>query len=200
MIRRTSLGKKFLNDEETEVVTDEFAIDVLDEVIITTGEHIGRISCYKEFTSKTGIKYGKITIGTLGKYEEKSIVHTLERVFFADYHLNSEIVNVFKVLGCMDGKKIYPERLLNKAVKFTIAENPEKTSRYRTVITEISPIDEIPTDEDFKFVKTFNGKGYDFVAVMPEDKEVKNAVRMGNGSAISMKQMLQDVSDGENFD
>ena len=106
MIRRSSLNKKIFNDEETEVVTDEFTIEVLDEVFIATGEHIGKIASYKEFTSKTGIKYGKITLGTVCKYEEKSMVHTLERVFFADYHQNSEVVNLFKVLGCMDGKKI----------------------------------------------------------------------------------------------
>ena len=187
--------------QDPEQVMEEFAISVEDDYILTTGEHYGRIACYREFSSKNGVKYGKFTFGTAKRYGEKSIVHEAERVFFADYHADSELIKLFNSLGCMEGKKVFPERVLNKAIRFTVAENPETASAYKFIISEIIPIEEIPADMDFKYIKTFNGIGYDYTAVTLDAKEETNAKPKAEySSRKSFKQILQSVEDDVNFE
>ena len=103
---------------EEDDIMEEFSINVEDNYVLTTGEHYGRIACYNEFSSKNCVKYGKFRFGTVKRYGEKSIVHEAERVFFADYHANSELIKLFNTLGCMEGKKVFPDRVLNIPIKF----------------------------------------------------------------------------------
>lgn len=187
--------------EDPEQVMEEFSIEVEDDYVLTTGEHYGRIACYNEFSSKNGIKYGKFRFGTLKKYGDKSIIHEAERVFYADYHSDSELIKLFKTLGCMEGKKCFPNRVLNKAIKFTVAENTETASAYKFIISEIMPVEDIPTDMDFKYVKTFNGIGYDYNPVTLDAKEkVKNEAEKQISSRKSFKQILQSVNDEVEFE
>lgn len=187
--------------EDPEQVMEEFSINVEDNYTLTTGEHYGRMACYSEFSSKNGIKYGKFRFGTVKRYSEKSIVHEAERVYFADYHTDSELIKLFTSLGCMEGKKVFPDRVLNVPIKFTVADNPEIASAYKFIISEIIPIEEMPVDMDFKYVKTFNGIGYDYTAVTSDAKEEAKTNHKGdNSSRKSFKQILQDVSDDVDFE
>lgn len=187
--------------EEPEQVIEDFSIEVEDNYALTTGEHYGRIACYREFSSKNGIKYGKFTFGTVKRYGEKSIVHEVERVYFADYHTDSELIKIFKSFRCIEGKKCYPECVLNLPIKFTVVENPEKASAYQYIISDIEPVEYIPADMDFKYVKTFNGIGYDYNPVTLDAKEkVKNEAEKQISSRKSFKQILQSVNDEVEFE
>lgn len=187
--------------EEPEQVMEEISIDIEDNYALTTGEHFGRIACYKEFSSKNGIKYGKFTFGTMKRYGDKSIVHEVERVYFADYHNDSELVKLFNATGCIEAKKCYPERVLNIPIKFTITENPETASAYKYIISEITPIERLPEEIDFKYVKIFNGIGYDYNPVtLDAKKEVKDEAEKESSSHMSFKQILKSVSDDVDFD
>lgn len=187
--------------EDPEQVMEELSINVEDNYALTTGEHYGRIACYSEFSSKNGIKYGKFRFGTVKRYSEKSIVHEVERVYFADYHTDSELIKIFNSLRCIEGKKCYPERVLNIPIKFTVVENPEKASAYQYIISDIEPVEDIPADADFKYVKTFNGIGYDYTAVTLGAKEEANAKpKVEPSSRKSFKQILQNVNDEVEFE
>lgn len=196
MLKMKELSKIIpVNTNEVEQTSGEFVIDFQEECILKTGEHYGKISSYKEFSSKNGIKYGKFSIGTAKRYGEKTIVHELDRVFLADYRTGSELFKLFNLLGCVVGNKCYPERLLNKTIKFTLAENSDKNSPYKYIITEILPVDKIPEEYEFQYVKTCTCYGYEYTPVFLDAKpEKQSETSNGDSKGMNFKELLQSVS------
>ena len=145
----------------------EICFDIEDEYVLTTGMYFGRVAYANVFTAKNNNKYAKITIGIMRRHGDKQIIHEVERVYIADFHANSELVKLLGTLGCIDKRKCYIERVFNKKVEFIVEENPDASSNYKYLVTEITPVEEIPEEYDFKYVKTFNGIAYDYNPVLP---------------------------------
>lgn len=171
--------KKLLNEipksvEEPVNILPELFFDIEDEFVLTTGEHFGRVAYANTFTAKNGNMYVKLVMGTVKKYGDNTVVHEIERVFMADFHTNSEVVKLFEKFGCIDKRKCYIERVLNKKVKFKVEENPEPSSAYKYLVTEIEPVDAIPEEYDFEYIKSFNGIGFDYEPILPGVKKAQN--------------------------
>lgn len=157
--------------EEPFDVSSEIFYDIEDEFVLTTGEHYGRIAYANIFTAKNGNTYAKLVMGTVKKYGDKNVVHEIERVYMADFHTNSEMIKLFDKLGCIEKRKCYIGRVLNKKIKFKVEENPESSSSYKYLVTEIEPVENIPEEYDFEYVRTFNGIGYDYNPILLEAKK-----------------------------
>lgn len=193
------LGKEQADMEINNEISkdEEVVIDLYDRHTLVTGEYVGRVSRYSQFKAKNGNTFGKIVLGTKMKYGTDEQVVEAERVYVADYHTDSELVQLLTVLGCVEGYKLYPERILNKAVKFILKDNPDATnSRYKYVVSEIVPIDSLPDNLDFRYEKVWDINGFTYVPKF-KGKESDNH----SDTRPSMKQLFEDGEDAKvNFD
>lgn len=160
-----------LDYEEEIVEHEELSFAIEDDFALRTGEYVGRLASYQSFISKGGIKFAKITIGFMQKLGNKKIIQEVERVFYADYHAGSDLIKFLKDVGCVVGDVCYPERILNKAVKFIIAENTEMTSPHKFLVTEIKLIDKLSAERDFIYVRKPAVNGFEFIPVANETKK-----------------------------
>lgn len=147
---------------------------------MTTGEHFGRLGYFTTFKSKDKqTNYAKLTMGSRKKFGDEIIIQEVERVYLAEYHSDSELVKMMEKLGAIEEHKFYPGRLLNKPVKFTVKinENAKEDSRYKEMVTDIEPIDELSEDIDFMYVREFTSMGYEYKPVVIGAKKTSHVKR-----------------------
>lgn len=147
--------------------------DIYDVPAFESGEYLGRVGGVSVFKSKDkGNDYVRMTIGTVKNYEGRKIVHELDRVWLKVLFAGSDLVNVMTSIGAVEGGKFYPQRAINRAVKFVIKckDVASADNRFQYAITNIEPIDNIPEDRDFKYVRVATDFGFKYVPVATDAK------------------------------
>ena len=174
---------------------EDVAIAIEDNYTMTTGEHVGRIAGYKTFQSKDKqFNYGKLIIGSRKSFDGKTIIQEVDRVFAADYHADSALVKLMQELGAVDGKKFLPNRLVNLPVKFTVKlnESVAQDAIYKIFVADIELIDQLPAEDDFKYVLVQKPYGTEYEPVLSEDiakrRSVENAMLAPNAGEIEFDQ------------
>lgn len=139
-------------------------IPVEDVISISTGTYKGRIKLFSTFNSKDRkTLYAKITIGTqINLPDGKQTVAEFNRVWHADFHQGSHLIEALEKLGAIQDKKVIPDKLFNLPVQFELIADDNYTSsngKYKELVSNIEPIESLPDDLDFKYVHV-NRVGY----------------------------------------
>ena len=153
-------------------------IPVEDVISISTGTYKGRIKLFSTFNSKDRkTLYAKITIGTqINLPDGKQTVAEFNRVWHADFHQGSHLIEALEKLGAIQDKKVIPDKLFNLPVQFELIADDNYTSssgKYKELISTIELIDSLPDDLDFEYVRV-NRVGYTEI-VPTNDKMQSNA-------------------------
>lgn len=146
---------------------EEDTIIVEDRITPVTGTYKGRIAGLTTFTAKTGEEFAKITLGCCIYHNDKRYIFDFERVYRADYHMDSELMKLLSLLGVIEDKKARLNLLHNMSVQFTLKDNPKaETSQYKYFVEDIKKVDSLTDAEDLTFYKVPFEFGFKYKAVM----------------------------------
>lgn len=160
-IKKMKESVPVISTEELEIEENEIVLS--DKPFLKPGTYYGRCAYTHPFIARNGERFQKMGFGVVQQLDGEKKVVEIDRVFYAEYYMESEFVKTLQKLDVVSGHKAFPERVLNKAVKLTVTYDEEaKDTRFKNRIEEIEAVDDLPEDVDFMYHKILVGGGYEY--------------------------------------